>query len=115
SPANAQMDKPWIAVTPQDAILVSYTVFDNGQSGTVLVARSANGGATWTTAAAAQGPGFRNLGYLCPPRRTGTRTYLVNMGEQDGIALHWSDDDGLSWPAANLNAIAPSPMNTQGI
>jgi hypothetical protein len=38
----------------------------------------------------------------------GTRVYAV-METDMGVVLHWSDDEGQTWPAANFHAFDPDP------
>jgi hypothetical protein len=106
-------DKPWITVTAADTILVTYMT-DSGAAGgaSVLNAqRSVNGGAAWTKSTIFTGTpgGQANFVIPCAPK-TGTRVWATHLtvegGSSFGQRLHWSDDDGATWPAANTKLFA---------
>jgi len=103
-------DKPWITVTAAGTILV--TVMERPAGTSILYAhRSTNGGATWSrteifkSAAGSQA----NFVVPCAPK-TGARvwaTHLTTEGASGfGQRLHWSDDDGVTWPAASSKLFA---------
>lgn len=101
-------DKPWITVTAAGTILVTYMASSGGQS--VLYAQRSANGAVWTrsTVFTAAGGSQANFIVPCAPK-TGARiwaTHLTTEGGGFGQRLHWSDDDGVTWPAANTKLFA---------
>ena len=106
----ASGDKPWITVTAAGTILVTVMARPAGES--VLYAhRSTNGGATWSRTAifTAAGGAEANFVVPCAPK-TGARVWATHLttegGSGFGQRLHWSDDDGVTWPAANSKLFA---------
>ena len=127
-------DKPWIDVTPRGAIAVSYNQSDGDLVSNTVVARSSDRGATWTTSLVDDtGTGIPQLcvpisghriyltdmvfgagsdghvdaqARLAKPRpsaRPRRRASAVVAG-QPAIHVHWSDDDGVTWNANDVNA-----------
>jgi len=94
-------DKPWIAITNKDALILTYA---RTSTGAIFAARSTDQGQTWKNALIVEDGGFRNLVYPCPPA-TGDRVYATYHAG-GGIGLRWSDDDGATWPDANKVAVA---------
>jgi hypothetical protein len=99
--ANEQFDKPWITVTNKNSVLLTYA---KTSTGGIYAARSTDHGVTWTRAVIVEDGAFRNLVYPCVPA-TGNRVFATYHAGQ-GIGLHWSDDDGVTWPAASKVAVA---------
>jgi len=103
-------DKPWITVTAAGTILA--TVMERPAGESVLYAhRSVNGGATWTRTEifTSTAGGQANFVVPCAPK-SGSRvwaTHLTTEGASGfGQRLHWSDDDGVTWPVANSKLFA---------
>jgi hypothetical protein len=94
-------DKPWISVTDKDTVLVTYA---KTSSGGIYAARSTNQGQTWSNTVIVEDGSFRNLVYSCPPK-TGDRIFVTYVAS-GGIGLHWSDDDGVTWPSTSSTAVA---------
>ena len=105
-------DKPWITVTAAGTVLV--TVMERPAGENVLFAhRSTNGGAAWTRTEifTATAGGQANFVVPCAPK-TGTRVWATHLTTEGpggfGQRLHWSDDDGVTWPAGNSKLFAAS-------
>jgi hypothetical protein len=98
SPAGnmGPFDKPYIAITKSQAVLVSYTDFS---SASIVVARSTDA-KTFTRTVGVQADAG-TLAMPCPDP-DGGRVWLTYHG-LGHIGLTWSDDDGLSFPAANIS------------
>jgi hypothetical protein len=97
-------DKPWITVTAAGTILV--TCMQRAGSESVLNAhRSTNGGTTWTKSPIFTSVGGNQANFIVPcAPKTGTRIWASHLSvEGAGLVqrLHWSDDDGVTWPLAN--------------
>jgi hypothetical protein len=103
---NLKYDKPWIIVTNQGVVVVGY----EKEGGGIIAARSGDGGNSWTRVTVAPDVGlFQNLAYPCSPV-TGDRIYVVHWAD-GAVKLHFSDDQGLMWPAANTTIVSePSEM-----
>jgi hypothetical protein len=104
-----QGDKPWIAVTSANTVVVTYMA-DVGGVSTLFAQRSRDEGATWTrsTILSPTNGDAANFVVPCAPK-TGTRlwaTYLSIEGGSFGQRLRWSDDDGATWPDANTKYFA---------
>jgi hypothetical protein len=102
-------DKPWIAVTQQKSIVVSY-MKDVGAGGVLEVARSTDG-TSWTFADAYAFPagGFANFAVPCTSA-TSSRLWLTHLDTDSATGkwahrLRWSDDDGVTWPSANVGTV----------
>ena len=93
-------DKPVIAITKNNALLVSYTDYTQG---TMVVARSPNGTA-WTHTPAAANEPSATYATACPDPGGG-RVWLVYF-TPTYVGLTWSDDDGLSFPTANRTVVS---------
>jgi hypothetical protein len=101
-PSNmGPFDKPYIAITKSQAVLVSYTDFS---SASIVVARSTDAKSFTRTVGVQADAG--TLAMPCPDP-AGGRVWLTYHG-LGHIGLTWSDDDGLTFPAANLST--PSPQ-----
>jgi hypothetical protein len=100
----ASGDKPWIAVTPNGTIVVT-CMQDSGGSSVLNAHRSTNGGTTWTKSAIFTSAAGAQANFIVPcAPKTGTRLWATHLSvEGSGLLqrLHWSDDDGVTWPAAN--------------
>jgi len=116
--AQYWLDKPWIAVTKDQEIVVSYTQLDPVTcpvSGglwpaclsNIVVARSADGKSWTRTQVTANGtdagtPDLVQFAYLCSSASTG-RLWLIYNDEIGGgaggvgVVLRFSDDDGATW------------------
>jgi hypothetical protein len=96
-------DKPWITVTAAGTVLATYMA-DVGGVSTLYAQRSTDGGGTWTRSTIFTSTGGEaNFVVPCAPK-TGSRVWATHLSvEGSGLLqrLHWSDDDGASWPAAN--------------
>jgi hypothetical protein len=99
--SSGPFDKPYIAITKNQAVLVSYTDFS---STSIVVARSTDAKSFTRTVGVQADAG--TLAMPCPDP-DGGRVWLTYHG-LGHIGLTWSDDDGLSFPAANLST--PSPL-----
>jgi hypothetical protein len=90
-------DKPWITVTNDGTILVTYAVFSNVSS--KLMAARSKDGVNWAESTILEsGSAFYNLAFPCAPQN-GTRiytTYLV-LTNVIKVGLSFSDDQGASW------------------
>jgi hypothetical protein len=99
----ASGDKPWITVTPAGTILVTCMQMAGAES--VLNAhRSTNGGTTWTKSPIFTSTGGNQANFIVPcAPKTGTRIWASHLSVETDLLqrLHWSDDDGVTWPAAN--------------
>lgn len=89
---DALYDKPWLLVTPDDAILVSYSDLRRGG---IWVACSADGGVSFARALVDKAMG--NLAALCADRRPGG-AYITYFAV-DGIRLAHTADGGATWSA----------------
>jgi hypothetical protein len=96
SPAGntGPFDKPVIAITKSQAVLVSYTDYS---SASIVVARSINA-ATFTHTVAVK-TDIGSLAMACPDP-TGGRVWLTYQG-LGHVGITWSDDDAVTFPAAN--------------
>ena len=107
--SGSDFDKPWILESRDGSLILTYA--DTGNF-SLKAARSTDKGATWATSVVASGNAFRNLAYPCTPTDgTSHRVYVVytvltNGANPSGIGIHWSDDDGVTWPDANKAAVA---------
>lgn len=96
-------DKPWITVTGQGSLLVTYGREGPGDLWGIVASRSSDG-VNWKRAVLAEDPlqsnTFRNLAFPCAVPGT-PRVYVVyvKLGAGQSIQLHRSDDDGASFPA----------------
>jgi hypothetical protein len=93
-------DKPWVLVTNDGALLVTYA---RTSTGGIFAARSTDM-RTFSRATIVEDGGFRNLVFPCQPP-TGNRLY-VTYHAGGGIGLRWSDDAGATWPDTNRTAVA---------
>ena len=99
----ASGDKPWITVTPAGTILVTCMQM-SGQSAVLNAHRSVNGGATWTKSPIFTSAAGNQANFIVPcAPKTGTRIWASHLSVEIDLLqrLHWSDDDGVTWPAAN--------------
>ncbi len=99
----ASGDKPWITVTPAGTILVT-CMQQAGQSAVLNAHRSTNGGATWTKSPIFTSAAGEQANFIVPcAPKTGTRIWASHLSVGSGLSqrLHWSDDDGATWPPAN--------------
>ena len=106
----AHGDKPWITVTAQNTILVTYMADGPGGDPVLYAQRSVNTGAAWTRSTIFSSAGGQaNFIVPCAPK-TGTRVWATHLttegGGGFGQRLHWSDDDGATWPAGNTKTFA---------
>jgi len=95
-------DKPVIAVTKNDTILISYTDIAANQ---IMVARSTDG-KTFTHGQSGKSDPAPSLSMPCPAI-DGGRTWVVYRGAA-GVQLRWSDDDGATFPMANALRVSPT-------
>jgi hypothetical protein len=99
----ASGDKPWITVTSAGTILVTCMQM-NGNVAVLNAHRSTNGGTTWTKSPIFTSAAGEQANFIVPcAPKTGTRIWAshLSVGNQLLQRLHWSDDDGATWPAAN--------------
>lgn len=95
-PADASLDKPWITVTPQGTLLVTYTSISSGATSRITAAVSQDGGKTFERfVASGENSAYRNLAFPCVSRTTG-RTWIT-YHESSAIRLRYTDDGGLTW------------------
>ncbi len=99
----ASGDKPWITVTAAGTILV--TCMQMAGSSAVLNAhRSTDKGATWSKSPIFTSTAGNQANFIVPcAPKTGTRIWASHLSVETDLLqrLHWSDDDGVTWPAAN--------------
>ena len=124
-------DKEWIAVGPDGVVYVTWTSFQADGSSRLKLARSRNGGKTWTTrtvfapAANANSKFPQNaLSFTQPIVDPVTNKLYIpflhfSNSDQDFIRIKVSDDDGTTFHDINFNvAGAPSrrllPITTPG-
>lgn len=93
-------DKPWITITGQGALLVTYG--REGPGGWGIVAARSSDGVNWERAVIAEDPlqsnSFRNLAFPCAVAGAPTvYVVYVQVGSDPAIRLHRSDDDGVSF------------------
>jgi hypothetical protein len=98
-------DKPWITVTAAGTVMITCMQEPAGGNSILNAHRSTDGGATWTKSQifASTGGNQANFVVPCAPK-SGSRIWATHLSvEGSGLAqrLHWSDDDGETWPAAN--------------
>ncbi len=103
-------DKPWITVTAAGTILVTYMASGAGGGSVLYAQRSVNEGAAWTRSTIFTSTGGQaNFVVPCAPK-AGTRIWAVHLTAEGsggfGQRLHWSDDDGVTWPTANAKPFA---------
>jgi hypothetical protein len=135
-PALYYHDKPWIAVTKNQEIVVAYARLEwatcSGPGpwttcvSNIILSRSADA-QTWTRVQATSNsagsgpdggtPDFVNWSYLCASIST-SRLWLLHSDEPGGgvggvgLTLRFSDDDGATWNPANVAVV--SPPNQRG-
>jgi hypothetical protein len=109
-------DKPWIAITKNNEIIVTYTRFEQSGATNIIGGRSSDGTSfsrvNVTTNGLDGGTGdFVNLAFPCASSST-DRLWVVHMDQDStgnfGVVLHYSDDDGATWPAANTVVVDPN-------
>ncbi len=98
-------DKPVMAITKGQEILVSYSDYSSNQ---IVVARTSDG-ASFTQTPAGKPDPAPGLSMPCPSS-SGGRTWVVFRGATT-IQLRWSDDDGATFPTANASRVSPSTDN----
>jgi hypothetical protein len=99
----ASGDKPWITVTAAGTILVTCMQM-SGAEAVLNAHRSTNGGATWTKSPIFTSTAGNQANFIVPcAPKTGTRIWASHLSVETDLLqrLHWSDDDGVTWPAAN--------------
>jgi hypothetical protein len=127
--AQYWLDKPWIAVTKDQEIVVSYTQLDpvscpSGALWTaclsnIVVARSTDGHSWTRTQVTAKGADagisdLTQLTYLCTSATTG-RLWVIYDDELGGgavgigVVLRYSDDDGATWSPATVVSPPTAP------
>ena len=98
-------DKPWITVTAAGTVLITCMQSAGGGNSVLNAHRSTNGGSTWTKAPIFTSTNGNQANFIVPcAPKAGTRVWATHLSvEGSGLAqrLHWSDDDGVSWPVAN--------------
>jgi len=98
-------DKPWITVTAAGTVLITCMQSAAGGNSVLNAHRSTNGGGTWTKSPVFTSTGGDQANFIVPcAPKTGTRVWATHLSvEGSGLVqrLHWSDDDGVTWPAAN--------------
>ncbi len=92
-------DKPWMIVTPDDAIMVSYS--DLRRDG-IVVASSADGGASFQRTVV--DPTKANLAALCPDGRPGG-AFVTYIGSH-AVHLAHTADGGITWSAPVAAALS---------
>jgi hypothetical protein len=104
-------DKPWIAVTAAGSILVTYMT-TVGSTSTLHVQRSTDDLSSFTDTILYTSPGGESANFLaaCASKTsTGRRVWAMHKAVEatvSGQRLHWSDDDGSTWPAENTTLFA---------
>jgi hypothetical protein len=101
-------DKPVIAVTKNQSIVVAYIDYGTGH---VVLGRSADSGATFTRTDPAN---FGALPTPCADPDTG-RVWVTFLSGTGKVSLRWSDDDGVTFPVANstvVNDTTDKPIST---
>jgi hypothetical protein len=94
-------DKPWIMVTNDGALLVTYARVSTGG---IFAARSTDFN-TWTSATIIDDKmSFRNLVFPCQP--AGAMKLYVAYNAIGGIGLRWSDDAGMTWDSTKATPVA---------
>ena len=98
-------DKPWITVTAAGTVLVTCMQAASGGNSVLNAHRSTDGGSVWTKSPIFTSTGGEQANFIVPcAPKTGTRIWASHLSvEGSGLAqrLHWSDDDGVTWPVAN--------------
>jgi hypothetical protein len=101
-------DKPWLGVTKSGTVVLSYMT-GNGANTSLKMARSSDQGATWskTTVQKVQG----NFIVPCVSYAS-DRVWVAYLDFAAGALLktRWSDDDGVTWPAANTKSMTNLPV-----
>jgi len=95
--ANQTHDKPWITITSDGTLVVTYAVATKVQSR--LVASHSKDGLSWQESVILQGASaFWNLAYPCAPKG-GKRLWVTYLTFTNDVAvgLTYSDDDGQTW------------------
>lgn len=97
-------DKPWITVTAAGTVMIT-CMQESGGSSVLNAHRSSDGGATWTKSPIFTSTAGNQANFIVPcAPKTGSRIWATHLSvEGSGLAqrLHWSDDDGATWPTAN--------------
>lgn len=106
-PSTVSLDKPWITVTAAGTIIVTYAFFDPNGTATTIFAATSQNGTTWSRTPVVSGTGQRNLAMPCT---AGGRVWVVHNDDVSGTLLHWSDDQGVTWPSANAAPLG-TPSN----
>jgi hypothetical protein len=99
----ASGDKPWITVTAAGTILVT-CMQASGQNSVLNAHRSTNGGTTWSKTPIFTSINGNQANFIVPcAPKTGTRVWASHLSVEADLqqVLHWSDDDGVTWPVAN--------------
>ena len=104
-------DKPWITVTAAGTILVTVMERSSGASSILYAHRSTNGGTTWSRTQIFEAAGGAQANFVVPcAPKTGGRVWATHLTPEgtNGFAqrLHWSDDDGVTWPEASTKLFA---------
>jgi hypothetical protein len=97
--SNQLHDKPWITITADDSLVVTYAVATGAQS--KLIAAIGKDGVSWNRSVILQGTtAFWNLAFPCAPRQ-GKRLWVSYLAfsptDEVSVGLTWSDDGGVSW------------------
>jgi hypothetical protein len=101
-------DKPWLGVTKAGTVVLSY-MSGNDASTTLKMARSSDQGATWSKATVQKVEG----NFIVPCVGYGSeRVWAAYLDFAAGAILNvrWSDDDGVTWPAANVKILTNLPV-----
>jgi hypothetical protein len=80
-----------------------YSEGPNTTSITSIVAARSPDGSSFVRSVVATSPRFIDFEYPCPSA-TSDRFYVTHGGAA-GVQLRWSDDNGATWPAANVTAV----------
>jgi hypothetical protein len=98
-------DKPWITVTAAGTVLITCMQESAGGDSVLNAHRSTDNGSTWTKSPIFTSAGGAQANFIVPcAPKSGTRIWATHLAvEGSGLAqrLHWSDDDGETWPAGN--------------
>lgn len=103
-------DKPWITVTNEGTLLVTYAVFSNVSS--QLRAARSKDGVNWAESTMLESASaFFNLAYPCAPKN-GSRVYAtyLTLTNVVKVNLTFSDDQGATWAPLVQN----SPVSLGG-
>src|SRR5262249_19001750 len=116
---NNFYDKPWVGLTAQGSIIVTYSNQTAIGDYDLVAARSADAGFTWTQSNIAHDPTmqmFRNLAFPCttfaPGRFYVTYLNFPTASQELSVGVGYSDDDGVTWVDPSATPIVSAPGET---